>query len=278
MIIIMYNWIVHLPEFFWLAAMAGTCVALLCGPMGSLMVWQRMSYFGDTLAHAGLLGVALATVLSLNVWAATIAVCVLIGGGLRLLERQQMVPEDALLGLLSHAVLAVGIILASSLKTARLNMSGLLFGDILALGLSDVLAIMVVTGLVLCGVWKIWAPLLSSIVSVALAQLEGVPVARVRTQYILLLSMVIALAVKVVGVLLITALLVIPAASTRFISRSPEKMALFSSLLGIAAVWLGLGLSFSQNWPAGPSIIVVSVLFFIGFFCFFAVKKNELDF
>ena len=175
----------HLPEFFWLAGLAGTCVALLCGPMGSLMVWQRMSYFGDTLGHAGLLGVALGAVLSCNTWGATIVVCVLIGAGLRLLERQQVVPEDALLGLLSHAVLAIGVIVASAMTSVRLNMSGILFGDILALGYSDLISIAIVTVLLLLGVRKIWAPLLSSIVSPALAALEGVPIARVRTLYIL---------------------------------------------------------------------------------------------
>ncbi len=254
-----------LPDFFWLSGLAGSLVALLSGPMGSLMVWQRMAYFGDTLAHAGLLGIGLSSLMTISPEFGTLWVCLGVAILLRFLERQPWVARDTLLGVLSHIVLAVGLILASQVSAVRLNLEGILFGDLLLIGQQDLLQMAIVAGVVFLGIRRIWWPLLSVIVSPALAQLEGIVVERVRTQYVLWLGVVIALAIQVVGVLLIIALLIIPAAAARFISHSPWGMARNASFIGIVSVWLGLLLSFCLDWPTGPSIVLIAGLIFL--FC-----------
>ncbi len=251
-----------LPHFFWLSGTAGSLVALLSGPMGAMMAWQRMAYFGDTLAHAGLLGIGFSCLMGLSPGLGTIIVCMGVALLLRFLERQPWVAQDTLLGVLSHVVLALGIVLASQVSAVRLNLEGILFGDLLLVSKTDVLGIAGVVALVLYGIKRIWKPLLSATVSPSLAQLEGVPVEAVRTRYVIWLSVVVAMAIQVVGVLLIIALLIIPAAAARFISNSPERMARNASLLGIGSVWLGLLLSFGMDWPSGPSIVLVAALFF----------------
>ncbi len=262
-----------LPFFMGYALAVGTLIALLCGPMGSLMLWQRMIYFGEALSHAGLLGVGLAVLISgVPYGLMTGLVCLLLGVLLRLLERQSAIGSDALVGVLSHAVLAVGLIVMSSLSTARVNVQGLLFGDILAIEPRMVWVSLSVALGIACLLKRYWAALISAIVYAPLAQIEGVPVERLRTYYVLLLSLVIALSIKIIGVLLITALLVIPAASARLVSRSPERMALIASAIGVFSVWVGFGCAYLQDWPPGPSIVVVASGVFVSLY---VLNKND---
>ena len=252
-----------LPEFVLWAGLAGSLIALLCGPLGSLMVWQRLAYFGDTLSHASLLGVGVAVVLAWPVSYVTFGLCLGLAALLRLLMRQKKVPQDALLGLLSNTVLAVGIILISGSTKARLNVQGLLFGDILAVTPMQIAAIVLWGGIVALTLLSIWRSLVSVIVFRPLAELEGIKADRVLLLYAFLLGGVIALGVQVVGVLLMSALLVIPAAAARFISHSPLNMAWKASVIGVLSVWGGIALSVFQDWPVGPSIVVIASGIFV---------------
>jgi zinc transport system permease protein len=251
-----------MDEFLLRALLAGLGVALVAGPLGAFVVWRRMAYFGDTLAHSALLGVALAYLLSINLNLGVLITCVAVALVLLALQRQQRLASDTLLGILAHTALSLGLVTLAFLETLRVDLMGFLFGDILAVGWRDV-ALIWAGGLVVLGALALlWRPLLAITVHEELAQVEGVPVARVRLALTLLLAVVVALAMKVVGILLITSLLIIPAAAARRFSRTPEAMAALAALAGGLAVTGGLAGSLSFDTPAGPSVVVAAALIF----------------
>lgn len=250
-------------DFFVRALVSGIGVALIAGPLGCFIVWRRLSYFGDTLAHAALLGVALALLLEINVTIAVFLVSSSVAISLLFLQRKATLSSDALLGLLSHSALALGLVVLALMTNVRLDLMGLLFGDILSVSKFDIMVIYAGGALVLGTLAVIWRPLFAATVNRELAEAEGLNPDRVNIVFMLLMAIVIAIAMKIVGVLLITALLIIPAATARRFSVSPEQMALFAALIGACAVIAGLSGSLRWDTPSGPSIVVASVGLFI---------------
>lgn len=245
------------------ALLAGLAVALVAGPMGSFVVWRRMAFFGDTLSHGALLGAALALALDVNLYLAVVVISLMIAAALVALQRQQQIASDTLLGIVAHTTLALGVIALSLEKTVRVNLMAYLFGDLLAVNWGDVIALWCGAVFILALlIWR-WRALLSITVNEDLARVEGVAVTRVRLLLMLLLALLVAGALRTVGVLLITALLVIPAAAARRLAHTPEQMALFASLIGTTAVVLGLVLSWHADTPVGPSIVVAAAGLFI---------------
>lgn len=256
-----------MPDFLLLALLAGLAVALVAGPLGAFAVWRRMAYFGDTLAHSALMGVSLGLLLNINLNLAVALGCLLLALILVAMQRQRYLATDTLLGILSHSTLALGLVCVSLFSNSRIDLMAYLFGDILAVTPVEVLALWGVSLLVLGMLIALWRPLLAITVHEDLARIEGVPVEAVRTLLMLLMALVIAMAMKVVGVLLITALLIIPAAASRRLSHSPEQMAAIASLIGMLAVALGLGASYQWDSPAGPAIVLGATLLFIVSLC-----------
>ncbi|MDO6747603.1 zinc ABC transporter permease subunit ZnuB [Gilvimarinus sp. 1_MG-2023] len=252
-----------MPEFLILALAAGLGVALATGPLGCFAVWRRMAYFGDTMAHSALLGVTLGLLLDINLNIAVAFGCLAIALILVGLQRSRQLASDTLLGILSHSTLALGLVTISVIGPARLNLTGYLFGDILATSPTDLVAIWIVSTLVIALLIWLWRPLLAITVHEDLAHVEGVNVTLVRTTLMLLMALVIAIAMKVVGVLLITALLIIPAAAARRLTHTPEQMALTATGIGALAVVAGLSASYLWDWPAGPAIVLGTTSIFI---------------
>jgi len=250
-------------DFLYLALLAGLGVAIVAGPMGSLVVWQRMAYFGDTLAHGSLLGIALGMWFSLSNSVAVVIVCLLIAGVLIVFERQRLLATDTVLGILSHGSLALGLVALTLIPGARTDMEALLFGDILTVTAAEVAVVWLMAVCVLIALWRLWPSLLAITVHEDLARVEGVRVDVVKAVLKLLLALVVAISMKVVGVLLITALLIIPAASARHFAKTPEQMALLASGAAMLAVVSGLASSWWLNTPVGPSIVVSASLFFV---------------
>lgn len=252
-----------LGDYFSRALLAGIGLALVAGPLGCFVVWRRMAYFGDTMAHSALLGVALSILLSINMTLGVFAVAALVAGALLVLQRQATLSTDALLGILSHSTLAVGLVLVGFLTTVRIDLMGFLFGDILAVSTEDI-AIIYGGGLaILLILLATWRPLLASTVSPELAEAEGLRPEVSRIILMILMASVIAIAMKLVGVLLITSLLIIPAATARRLSATPEIMAAVAALLGAIAVVGGLFGSRTWDTASGPSIVVMALLIFL---------------
>lgn len=254
-----------IDSFLLYAMAAGLLLALAVGPLGSVVVWRRMAYFGDTLAHAALLGVALAVAMEqfamLGVGVTGIALASL----LFWLEKQRELSTDTLLGILSHSSLALGLVVLALLQARGYNISMMayLFGDLLAVTSRDLVVMAGMVVIILLVFSRILTPLISISVNEDLARVDGVAVSRVRFIFMILLALVIAVALKVVGILLITALLIIPAATARLYSHSPQQMVVLSVLMAIVSVMLGLLASMNWDIPAGPAIVLASASLFL---------------
>lgn len=250
-------------DFFVRALVAGIGLAITAGPLGCFVVWRRMAYFGDTMAHSALLGVALSLLLNLNLLLSVFGVAAAVSVLLILLQRRGGLSADALLGILSHATLAIGLVLVSFMYWVRIDLISFLFGDILAVTEADIDLIWGGGILVLLALVKMWRPLMAATVNPELAEAEGLEPEKTRFYFMLLMALVIAIAMKVVGIMLITSMLIIPAATARRFSSTPEAMAVIASLLGVMAVCGGLFGSLHFNTPSGPSIVVAALCLFV---------------
>jgi zinc transport system permease protein len=246
-----------LDDFLVRAGLAGAGVAVAAGPLGCFVVWRRMAYFGDATAHAAILGVAIALMFEISVVAGTLAVAMAMALAVSALAGRGHA-MDATLGVLSHSALAIGLVAISFVPTVRVDLSAYLFGDILAVGRTD-LAVIWAGGLLVLGLlaWR-WSALLTATLNEELAFSSGIRPDRERLVLTLALAVVVALAIKVVGALLIAAMLIIPAAAARNFARTPEAMAAVAVVLGLASVLLGLGGSLRADTPAGPSIVAAA--------------------
>lgn len=251
-----------MDDFMLRAIAAGVGVALIASPLGAFVVWRRMAYFGDTLAHSALLGLALGFLFDINLNLAIITLGVLIALVLMLLQSRRLLATDTLLGILAHSTLSVGLVVLAFQDSVRVDLFGYLFGDILAVSSADLWWVWGGGMLVLAILALIWRPLLALTVHEELAQVEGVPVSTIRLIFMLMIAIVIAISMKIVGVLLITSMMIIPAAAARRFSQTPEQMALVAALIGVLAVCMGLAASWFWDTPAGPSVVVSAALLF----------------
>ena len=269
-----------MDEFFLRAMLAGTGVALVAGPLGAFVVWRRMAYFGEALSHSALLGVALGVFLDrvgigIPLSLSVLFVCLTMTGLVALLQSRPSLATDTALGILSHTALALGLVVISLVGGLRFNLMGVLFGDILASRWRDVIWIFAGGITILSVLAWLWKPLLSVTVHEGLAHVEGVPVARVRILFMLLVALAVALAFKIVGALLVTALMIIPAAAARPLAKAPLRMAIIASGFGVSSVALGLMASFQWDLPSGPAIVLVAALFFVSTLVIGGVRDRQ---
>ncbi len=254
-----------MDDFLWRALLGGVGIALIAGPLGCFVVWRRMAYFGETLAHSALLGIALGFLIHLDLMLSTIIVCVVIALLLVVLRSQQNLANDTLLGILAHSTLSLGLVALAFLQNEglRIDLYGYLFGDLLAVTRSDLYWIYGGGSLILLSLIRVWQSLLSITLHEELAQVEAVPVVWIHLLFMLMVALVIAIAMKIVGILLITSLLIIPAATARNFARTPEQMAFLASLIGSLAVIVGLYMSWHWDIPTGPSVVLAASCLFI---------------
>ena len=252
-----------LDDFFSRALIAGIGVALVAGPLGCFIVWRRLAYFGDTLSHSALLGVALAFLFEINITLSVFAVSAIVSLTLLALQRRATLSSDALLGLLAHSALALGLVCLAFLTWVRVDLMGFLFGDILAVSVTDIVIIYLGGTFVLAVLVFVWRSLFAATVNRELAEAEGLNPDRANVIFMLLMATVIAISMKIVGVLLITALLIIPAATARRFAGGPEQMAVLASVAGVIAVVAGLFGSLEWDTPSGPSIVVAALGLFV---------------
>ena len=252
-----------LDDFFFRALLGGIGVAIVAGPVGCFIIWRRLAYFGDTLSHSALLGVAMALLLELNITLSVFFISLIVSLLLLLLQKRASLSSDALLGLLAHATLAVGLVVLAFMTWVRVDLMGFLFGDILAVTTNDLAIIWFGGMVVLIGLSFIWRRLFAATVNYELAKAEGAKPDLTNIVFMVLVAAVIAVSMKLVGVLLITALLIIPAATARRFSTSPEHMAIIAAAIGALSVVVGLNGSLKWDTPAGPSIVVAALAGFI---------------
>ena len=250
-------------DFFTRALIAGIGIAIVTGPLGCLVIWRRLSYFGDTLAHSALLGVTLAYAFSINISLSVFIISGTVALLLISLQKRTKLAGDSLLGLLAHSSLAIGLVLIGFLSSIRFDLMGLLFGDILAVTTQDILIVWF-GGLLILGIlFYIWKSIFAATVNYDLAAAEGMKPDLSNFIFTILLAGVIAISIKMIGALLITGLLLIPAATARSLSNNPFQMVILSILVGITSVITGLFGSLELNTASGPSIVVAALVLFI---------------
>lgn len=252
---------VMLDDFLWRAALAGTAVALAAGPLGCFVVWRRMAYFGDATAHAAILGVALSLGFSISVFIGVL-ITSLATAFMILSFSGRVFTVDTLLGVAAHGGLALGLVAVTFIPGVRVDLAAYLFGDILAVGHTDLLIISAGSAAILVALWLRWERLLLLTLNVDLAAARGIDTRRENMILTVMLAVLVAVAIKIVGALLITAMLIIPAAAARPISRTPEWMAVIAVTVGVLAVVAGLSGSFYWDMPTGPSIVTAATALF----------------
>lgn len=265
--------IIMLDDFLTRAAIAGLATAALTGPIGCFIIWRRMSFFGDTLSHSALLGVCIGLFLSIHQTLSVFLVALGISAALQWLRLKSSLSSDTSLGILSHGALALGLLLLSQLPPSQIDITSVFFGDILATSRTDVAFMLggLIVGLVVMRL--IWHPLLVATINKDIATAEGTKSKMAEFIFTLLLTMVIAFSFKIVGVLLISALLVIPAAAARQMAITPESTAIIASLFGCLAVSGGLSASLYADLPSGPAIVALSLAIFIATFSYKLLKR-----
>ncbi len=250
-------------ELLWPAWLAGCLLALAAAPLGCLLVWRRLSYFGDSLSHATLLGVALSLWLHIPVWGGLVTVCVLLALVLANLLGKRQLPSDALLMAVSTTTLSAGLVTMSQMDEVRVDLLAYLFGDLLSIGIADLPVLSIALLLVLAIVTYFWRELLSAAIDEDLAAVEGLPIIKLRMLLLVLLALVVTVAMKAVGSLLITALLVMPSLVARPLVSTPTHMVLLAALMGVLSVSGGLLSSFYWDTPVGASIVLSIALLFV---------------
>ncbi len=252
-------------QFMLHALAAGLGLAFIAAPLGCFVMWRRMAYFGEAVSQSGLIGVTLGLAFAINTTVSVLATTLVVSGLLVLLSRQDKVPLDSILGVMAHAALAIGVVATSQINTARNDLlMSILFGDVFSVTRGDLIWIFVAGFAALVVLIKIWRPLLSISVHPDMAAAEGINIDRISLIFVMLLAVVVAISLKIVGALVTIAFLIMPAASARPFSETPEQMAFFATILALLSTALGLLASYSADIPGGPAVVLVlSIVFTI---------------
>jgi zinc transport system permease protein len=264
-----------LDPFILRAIAAGLGVAIIAGTIGCFVVWRKMAYFGDSLAHSALLGIALGLAIGISTYLSTIIACLAFALILLWLQQKNLLATDTLLGILAHAALSIGMIAISVLEL-RVNLHSYLFGDILTVTSVELWWIYLGGVFVLLMIILNWPSLVLMTIHEELAKAENVNVYFQNLLLMLLMTIVVAVSIRTVGILLISSMLIIPAATARHLVNSPVAMAITASILGAIAVLGGIFLSMELDTPSGPSIVVTAALLFVILFTFSSlILKNN---
>jgi zinc transport system permease protein len=253
-----------LDDFVVRSVIAGLLMITIAAPMGCLMVWQRLAFLSDTLGHAAVLGVGLGLWLQLHPMVGVLAVVVLIVVSLSRVVSFNNALSETTLAVISHSGLAAGLILLGTLPSQTISLESILFGDLLATTVTDLVLIFATVLILVFLLLQHWRSFVAVSVSREVAQAEGIEVRKVQFLMYLMIALLVAVMMKVMGVLLIAAVLVIPTSSARLISQSPEQMVLISALFGAASLGGGMLSSFQFDWQTGPAIVLsAAVLLFV---------------
>tara|TARA_E500000075_G_scaffold11399_1_gene8829 strand:- start:993 stop:1691 length:699 start_codon:yes stop_codon:yes gene_type:complete len=232
-----------------------------------------MSYYGESIAHSSLLGVGLGILLGTGINFGVIIICLLFGILFLWLQQSKILSTDTLLGVLAHLALSIGIIVIS-LNRIKIDIEAFLFGDILTVSSSDLWIMYLGVGITILLILINWSSLLLVTIDEDLARAEGINPIYINFLLTIVLTIVVAVSLQIIGLLLITAMLIIPAATSRRLANSPGQMALIATLVGVISVISGIFLSVELDAPSGPSIVVISAILFFLSYLFGLIQKD----
>ena len=247
-------------EILFPAFLTGILLSLITAPLGVFVVWRKMAYFGDTLSHSALFGVALGIFFQVNPYIAIIILTLILAIAMVWLESNTQFSIDTLLGIIAHSCLSLGVVTVGLLKNVRVDLMSYLFGDLLAINYTDLIYIGIGVIIVLVALVYFWHDLLSTTVSPELAQVEGINIKKMRFVLMILTALTIALSMKFVG------------ATARRFARTPESMVCYATIISMLSIIGGLILSVFYDTAAGPSVVICSAFLFV----LSLIKKERL--
>jgi zinc/manganese transport system permease protein len=250
-------------EFMRHALVAGGVAAALCGVVGYFVVLRGLSFATDTLTHVGFAGASGAAVLGLSPVAGLLALTAAMAAALGGLERR-LRGRDVVIGMVLVLALGLGILFLRLYRGYANETYALLFGDVLALSLRDVVVIAAGAAVALTALTAIYRPLLFTSLDEGLAQARGLPVRAIAVGYLLVLAVTVSAATQVIGALLAVALLIAPAAIAHRLTTRPVVTVPLSALIAVAATWAGLAVAFWQPYPVSFLITAITSLGYLG--------------
>ena len=250
-------------DFFVHALLAGIMLAFATAPLGCFVVWRKMAYYGDALAHSALLGVVMGLLWQVPLILAIAPIAIAIALILGFASEKSRLSSDTLLGIIAHGGLALGVTVMALTPDLQVDLMAYLFGDILAVTRDDLILIYLLATVVLATLWLRWRALILITLNEDMAKVQGVNVRQSRILLMLLIALTVAISIKLVGLLLITSLLILPAAIARFFSSTPPKMAMMAVIFALIMVTGGLSVSFQLDTPSGPTIVLIGVVLLI---------------
>lgn len=252
-----------MESFFLIASCGGMAIASLTAPLGCFLLWRRMAYFSDALSHSALLGVVLSLIMNLPIPTGIMAISLLFAITIFLVQQRRFLSTDMTLGLIAQISIATALLLLYHFGSVRVDLMSYLFGDILAIGKDDVTMMVIGAAVILVWLYSSWPTLLITSANEDLARAQQLNPNQSQMVFLVVLAFVIAVSIKLVGVLLMTSLLLIPAAAARNISRTPEQMVLWAMIIGLLGMLFGLATSWHFNTPTGPTIVLTLAFFLI---------------
>jgi zinc transport system permease protein len=251
-----------MDDFLWRATWGAAMLGAAAGPIGCFVLWRRMAYLGESVAHMGLLGAAIGLLMGISPLIG-VSMLAIVAALIMARAGDNLIPAGTFVGIVGHAGLALGFILLATMETVRTDLLGYLFGDVLALSNQDLIGIAAASILVLAGCAFFWRAWLMQTVNGDIARAEGRTSRFADVAFLIFVAVLVAFGLRVVGALLIVALLIIPPAAARPLSRTPEAMALWAALVGAASAPLGVTASYWKDIPTGPSIVLAAVALFV---------------
>lgn len=260
-------------DFMQRGLMAATIIGVVCAVIGCYVVLRSMAFLGDALAHAILPGVAIAYLLGGSLLLGALVAAVVVALAIGFFSRGGTIREDTAIGVLFAAALALGVALISSIRTYAKDLSHILFGDILGISVSDLWTVAILSGLVLITLFALYRPFLVVSFDPILAQTLRLPAEFLRNLMLILLAITIVVSMKAVGIGLVAAMLVTPAAAAYLLTRRLPSMMAVSGLIGGLSSMIGLYLSYYLNIASGAAIVLVATAFFLLAF-FFSPRRG----
>lgn len=244
------------------AVLTGILLAITAAPMGCFMLWKKMAFFGAAIAHASILGLAVASIIGLNPQVGLMSAAILFAGAIVVLQKVAPINLDTQLSIVSHSMLALGLILLSQYAPKQIDLMQYLLGDILSISHQDTLLIALCSVLILSLLIAYLKPLLLSTISRDIAQAEGLKVDRIHLGVLLALAVFVSISIQVIGLLLVTAILIIPPAVSTTFAKTPQRMIIISALIGSVCILLGIASAWFYDLPAGPAIVVAAFVLY----------------
>lgn len=249
-------------EFLIYSIIAGVFVVASLCPLGCIVLWRRIPYFGDAIAHSSILGIVLGLMLNINITIAVIVISMMFSLLLILIHKEEL--RGVLIVIVSYGFLALGLFMIPFiLSNTQIDIFSYLFGDILLVDDTEIKLSFICATSVLLWICFRWKKLLLISINEDLAVVEGINLKRMNLEFMLITSFMIAVSIKVVGVMLIAAMLIVPSTTARNISTSPVQMLVFSVIIGVISIAAGVMVSYMIDSPSGPSIVLSSLILYI---------------